>query len=189
MPAGAILISPWVDLTHSFPSVAGNNKFDYIPAHGFIHRPSAAWPPPNSDDMREMATHAVEKLVEAEMPRKSTQQERQEAHDTAIQGFSVEKNPKNLNPKENDNNPAGTKGAGVRPGNTIPGPGHDISIMIDEKLVNIKDQIQMYTTNQLISHPLVSTVLQPSLGGLPPLLILTGGGKLTIPISLSNLSD
>ena len=177
MPAGAILISPWVDLTHSFPSVAGNNKFDYIPAHGFLQQPSAAWPPPNADDMKEMATHAVEELVGAELPKKSSHQEVQQAQDTAVQGFSVVKDPDDLNPKENENNPAGTQHAGVRPGNTIPGPGHNISIMIDDKLIEIKDQIQMYTTNQLISHPLVSTVLQPSLGGLPPLLILTGGGK------------
>lgn len=45
-------------------------------------------------------------------------------------------------------------------------------------MIVIKDQIQMYTTNQLISHPLVSPVLQPSLGGLPPLFIITGGGEL-----------
>ncbi|KAI9776859.1 MAG: hypothetical protein M1839_009307 [Geoglossum umbratile] len=44
-------------------------------------------------------------------------------------------------------------------------------------MVHIKDQIQMYTTNELLSHPLVSPVLQPSLGGLPPLLVLTGGGE------------
>jgi len=36
----------------------------------------------------------------------------------------------------------------------------------------------MYTTNELISHPLVSPVMQPSLGGLPPLLIMTGGGEI-----------
>lgn len=46
------------------------------------------------------------------------------------------------------------------------------------KQVTLKEQIQMYTTNQLLTHPLVSPVLQPSLGGLPPLLILTGGGEL-----------
>jgi hypothetical protein len=50
--------------------------------------------------------------------------------------------------------------------------------MIDGNLVEIKDQIQMYASNQLISHPLVSPILQPSLGGLPPLLILTGGGEM-----------
>lgn len=26
LPAGGVLISPWVDLTHSFPSVMGNMK-------------------------------------------------------------------------------------------------------------------------------------------------------------------
>lgn len=35
----------------------------------------------------------------------------------------------------------------------------------------------MYTTNSLLSHPLVSPVMQPSLGGLPPLLIMVGGGE------------
>jgi acetyl esterase/lipase len=43
LPAGAILISPWVDLTHSFPSLGGDGKMDYIPAHGFVHKPSMSW--------------------------------------------------------------------------------------------------------------------------------------------------
>ena len=178
LPAGAILISPWVDLTHSFPSVAGDNSLDYIPAHGFLQRPSAAWPPPNSDDMEQIAMHAVEQVVGEALPRKSTQQERQHATEDAVRGFSIDHNPQNLQLRDNPSNPAGADGAGLRPGNTIPGPGHDLSIMIDGKLVEIKDQIQMYATNQLISHPLVSPVLQPSLGGLPPLLILTGGGEI-----------
>jgi hypothetical protein len=50
--------------------------------------------------------------------------------------------------------------------------------MADNTVVEIKDQIQMYAPNQMVSHPLVSPVLQPTLGGLPPLLILTGGGEL-----------
>lgn len=178
LPAGAILISPWVDLTHSFPSVAGDASLDYIPSHGFLARPSASWPPPNTDDMEEIAMHAVEKVVGEGMPRKSSQHERQLAMDEAVQGFSVNHNPGHPHPETNTNNPAGTEGAGARPGNTIPGPGHDLSIMLDGNLVDIKDQIQMYATNQLVSHPLVSPVLQPSLGGLPPLLILTGGGEM-----------
>lgn len=67
MPAGATLISPWVDLTHSFPSVMGNTKTvrlptfvsktiqiwstetdielkDIIPNHGFLAEPSVLWP-------------------------------------------------------------------------------------------------------------------------------------------------
>ena len=178
LPAGAILISPWVDLTHSFPSVAGDNALDYIPAHGFIHRPSPSWPPPNEDDRQQVNLHAIAELAESDLPRKSTQCERKEAAENAVQGFSVDHDPQGLGPEQNENNSAGNEGAESRPGNTIPGPGYDLSIMIDGKLVTIKDQIQLYTTNQLISHPLVSPVLQPSLGGLPPLLILTGGGEI-----------
>jgi hypothetical protein len=44
LPAGAVLISPWVDLTHSFPSVMSNTETDIIPPHGFIAKPSATWP-------------------------------------------------------------------------------------------------------------------------------------------------
>ncbi|MCJ1377508.1 hypothetical protein MMC17_000603 [Xylographa soralifera] len=177
LPAGAVLISPWVDLTHSFPSVAGDNTFDYIPSHGFLQRPSEAWPPPNAEDIEQIAMHAVEMVAEKALPKKSTQQERKAAAADAVRGFSVDHNPMNLDPEGNPDNPAGADGAGSRPGNTIPGAGHNLSIMIDGRFIDIKDQIQLYTTNQLISHPLVSPVLQPSLGGLPPLLILTGGGE------------
>jgi acetyl esterase/lipase len=46
LPAGAMLLSPWVDLTHSFPSICDDGKLDYIPIHGFVHKPSVSWPPP-----------------------------------------------------------------------------------------------------------------------------------------------
>lgn len=45
-PAGGVLISPWVDLTHSFPSILRNTKTDYIPPYSFIHKPSTLWPLP-----------------------------------------------------------------------------------------------------------------------------------------------
>ncbi|KAL8936471.1 MAG: hypothetical protein Q9211_004169, partial [Gyalolechia sp. 1 TL-2023] len=127
--------------------------------------------------MEQIALHAVQKVVGDGMPRKSSQHERQVASDEAVQGFPVDHRPGPLHPETNAEKPAGPGGACVPPGNTIPGPGHGLIIMLDEKLVNIKDQIQLYTTNHLISHPLVSPVLQPSLGGLPPLLVLTGGGE------------
>ncbi|KAL8762930.1 MAG: hypothetical protein Q9184_001152 [Pyrenodesmia sp. 2 TL-2023] len=128
--------------------------------------------------MEDIAMHAVEKVVEEGMPRKSSQHERQVARDEAVQGFAVNQNPGYLDPGAKAVNPVGSEGEGVRPGNMIPGHGHDLSVMLDGNLVSIKDQIQMYATNRLISHPLVSPVMQPSLGGLPPLLILTGGGEL-----------
>ncbi|WFD08450.1 hypothetical protein MVES1_003826 [Malassezia vespertilionis] len=46
LPAGAVLLSPWCDLTHSFPSILQNTKTDYIPPYSFIHKPSAMWPLP-----------------------------------------------------------------------------------------------------------------------------------------------
>ena len=178
LPAGGILISPWVDLTHSFPSLTGDPSRDFIPNHGFLQRPSQAWPPPNADDMREMLASAVGDLVVTGLPRKSSQHDRQQATIEAVQGFAVDPHPQDVNPVANPNNPARPGDTEVQPGDTIPGAGHDLSIMIDGKMVEIKDQIQMYATNQLISHPMVSPVLQPSLGGLPPLLILTGGGEI-----------
>jgi len=173
LPAGAILISPWVDLTHSFPSVSGDNPLDYIPPHGFHQRPSPSWPPPTTDDMLAIEEGIVKTLTSREGNRLP-----QESEADAVQGFHVDHNP----PKETHNDTAGS-GTATNDGsgpdaNTVPGSGHELSIMLDGNLVEIKDQIQMYASNQLISHPLVSPILQPSLGGLPPLLILTGGGEM-----------
>jgi hypothetical protein len=53
-----------------------------------------------------------------------------------------------------------------------------LSVQLNETRVEIKDQIQLYTPNHMLTHPLVSPALQPSLGGLPPLLIQVGGGEL-----------
>lgn len=107
LPAGTVLLSPWVDLTHSFPSVMGDPSGDYIPAEGFHFKPSLAWPP----------------IREAPLVFK--------------------------------------KGK--------------------KKLV-VHEQIQLYCSNQLIGHPLVSLVNQGSLGGLPPMLIVS------IDISAERLS-
>ncbi|KAK0546499.1 hypothetical protein OC846_003858 [Tilletia horrida] len=46
MPAGAVLISPWCDMTHSFPSILQNTATDIVPPYGFIHKPSPLWPVP-----------------------------------------------------------------------------------------------------------------------------------------------
>lgn len=142
-----------------------------------MQRPSVSWPPPNSDDMKHIAIHGVEKVVGEGMLRNSTHHERQMGKEAAVQGFTVENHPPDTDPMEHGNS-SRTDGAVHTPGNTFARPGHDLSIMLEDELVTIKDQIQMYASNQLISHPLVSPVLSPSLGGLPPLLVLTGGGEL-----------
>lgn len=157
LPAGAILISPWVDLTHSFPSVAGGNEQDYIPSHGFMQRPSASWPPPNDDEIESIRKSANQAGNNSKTSQKSEQGDDPFGEESAAKSFAV-----------HDANKAG---------DPILDPKGQPSILLDGSLVVLKDQIQMYATNTLVTHPLISTVLQPSLGGLPPLLILTGGGE------------
>ncbi|KAF1826002.1 alpha/beta-hydrolase, partial [Dissoconium aciculare CBS 342.82] len=144
LPAGAMLLSPWVDLTHSFPSVAGEGLLDYIPPAGFHHKPSLAWPPPPTEPMQRKFTQPIEQAFDVvELPA---------ANDLDL------RTPMNRN--------------------MTPGLGDKIEIEIDGKKVLITEQIQMYAKNELLAHPLVSPVQQPSLGGLPPLLIQVGGGEI-----------
>lgn len=145
MPAGAILISPWVDLTHSFPSLVGDGSFDYLPPHGFMQRPSVCWPPPNEDELDQIMQEAEDGVTRHKLRHKH-KDGRDPPYYSKLK-TNISSHIKNL------------------------------SIQLDGNVVEIKDQIHMYTTNQLLSHPLVSPVLQPSLGGLPPLLIVTGGGE------------
>jgi len=179
MPAGAILISPWVDLTHSFPSLSGDGACDYIPAHGFIHKPSLAWPPVSEEDKDKITLEATkEQARREEIGRNTTKREVNKAVDNAARCYSVGRNTQSSISRETRNSSTVTKVADAVPLSTMSGPDRGISVMVNGERRATKDQIQMYTTNKLISHPFVSPVLQPSLGGLPPLLILTGGGEL-----------
>lgn len=177
-PAGAILVSPWVDLSHSFPSVDGDSSLDYIPAHGFLHCPSAAWPPPSSNEHQERATLAKEFIARDTVPGDARREVGCQIADDADGGSSLDQTHASANhrPVEQSNSLSRTPGVENSPGN-MP-RGHDLFVTIDDKAVEIQDQIHLYTTNQMISHPLVSPVLTPILAGLPPLLIMTGGGEL-----------
>ncbi|KAI7357231.1 alpha/beta-hydrolase [Hortaea werneckii] len=148
LPAGTILLSPWVDLTHSFPSVAGDGDLDYIPPHGFHHKPSMAWPPPPTDEVK-----AARKTSEQPAP------DALEMPDTSV----------NVSAQAKQNLAYKSK---------VPGTGNNLNLMLDGKEVEMTDQFQMYAPNELLAHPLVSPVTQPSLGGLPPMLIQVGGGEL-----------
>lgn len=162
MPAGAVLISPWVDLTHSFPSLSGNAEQDYIPAHGFMHKPSTSWPPPNDEELvkiNDLARGGNGLGIASSKP-----SEPEDSH-SASSGQAQETRPDVAVPIKGD-------------GEVTPVPQLQLSIDLDGERIVLKDQIQMYTTNQLLAHPLVSPVLQPSLGGLPPVSILTGGGEI-----------
>ncbi|KAF9239553.1 CAZyme family CE10 [Penicillium roqueforti] len=169
LPAGAILISPWVDLTHSFPSIVQDNPGDYIPAYGFRHKPSSAWPPPNADDILEMKRLSRQPIVTSEDLNKAIPQPRSSAEETAIRGYTIHENPAAEYSYPGEQQAPDPASLDAEPDN--------IHVALGGKTVELKDQIQFYTTNQLMSHPLVSPVLQPSLGGLPPLQILSGGGE------------
>lgn len=148
MPAGAVLISPWVDLTHSFPSVAGEAPLDYIPQSGFHHKPSEAWPPPDEEELE-----VIKKVVVGQKKEYAEQ-------------------------SEGGNGDGAEGGEGVPTIKDVKEKTHRLSLVIDGQHIEIKEQIQMYTTNELLAHPLVSPVMQPTLGGLPPLLIMVGGGEI-----------
>lgn len=154
LPAGAILISPWVDLTGSFPSLADETGRDYIPPHGFQQRPSVAWPPPTAGELKAIAEGVRKKL---ERSQSVTPQSRRDHIKPALPEHVAQL---------------------LNLANAIPGLGNNLDIERDGEVINIGEQIHMYATNELLSHPLVSPVLQPSLGGLPPLYILVGGGEM-----------
>ncbi|KAH7397174.1 hypothetical protein BKA66DRAFT_521683 [Pyrenochaeta sp. MPI-SDFR-AT-0127] len=186
LPAGAILISPWVDLTHSFPSLGGDGKMDYIPAHGFVHKPSMSWPPPNADDLLEVERGLKPKGNQS--PRTSSSKDKKEARESQkeakaerVRGYSIRSTDQPdahelLNPSQTSPKPDTWIS---QDGKYSIGPKSMLSVQLENDMrVEIKDQIQMYAANHLLTHPLVSPALQPTLGGLPPLLIQTGGGEL-----------
>ncbi|PGH27731.1 hypothetical protein AJ80_00518 [Polytolypa hystricis UAMH7299] len=168
LPAGAILISPWADLTHSFPSLGGDGQDDYIPRHGFMQRPSMAWPPPSADELSAIIEGARKRQQSGQPTDIHAMPQSAQDTEAAIQGFSV--HLATDRPRQR----VGLDNLDSR----FPNLKHNPSVEIDGVVVEIKDQIQMYTTNHLLAHPLVSPVFQPSLGGLPPILVLTGGGEI-----------
>lgn len=156
LPAGTILLSPWVDLTHSFPSVAGDGEGDYIPPHGFLHKPSMAWPPPPVDEVKKASGSYGAPSDAVELPAMV------EPEPAKTNGEEQEERPKTARPKVEQR----------------PTFGPNQGIYLDGQVIELKEQIQLYTTNELLAHPLVSPVMQPTLGGLPPMLIQVGGAEL-----------
>ncbi|KAF7332117.1 Alpha beta-hydrolase [Mycena kentingensis (nom. inval.)] len=155
-PAGAVLISPWVDLTHSLPSVMENTATDIIPEHGFLAKPSVTWPidllkddrvVPSTLDPPPEPGHADQLR-----PSKARMQETSEHGTDAPKAVSEEYDIDLFEP---------------RPPKVL---------MKDPKAtpLELHSQIQFYATNEQLTHPLVSPILQGSLGNLPPLYILAG---------------
>lgn len=130
LPAGAVLISPWVDLTHSFPSVGGEAPFDYIPRAGFHHKPSRAWPPPNEDDVRMLAEEARKKKDAAGEKAVHSTKELKEK----IQAPVVAKD------ETTQDDPSRAQAAS---GGIVADPDKFLSVTMDGEEITIKDQIQV----------------------------------------------
>lgn len=143
--------------------------------------------PPNADDLldfeRARDGHPnPDPSREASMSRKEDREARKEAKAERIRGYSIRSTDQ---PELNQ-----VLSSAAQPGQDHDlwvsqdgkysiGPKSMLSVQLDNDVrIEIKDQIQMYAPNHLLTHPLVSPALQPSLGGLPPLLIQTGGGEL-----------
>lgn len=152
MPAGAVLISPWVDLTHSFPSIMENADKDIIPPYGFMHQPSVLWPPPplKTDATLEKPSTSTDPSQAESNP--STSQATPSIPTQSLNPFKLKLSPE-LKLRDND---------------------ATVVELEDGESVKLDQQIQLYATNDQLTHPYCSPLFSPSLGGLPPLLILAG---------------
>ncbi|KAJ7287089.1 Alpha/Beta hydrolase protein [Mycena rebaudengoi] len=154
LPAGGILISPWCDLTHSFPSIYTNTATDVMPRYGlFFQKPSSLWPPP-SEDMSRVVHASLRSWI------RDTLNHHGPATSTAIASSLDE--PQSPMP--------------VDIGTTTPIPRDSEVITLTAnsgEMLRIDKQIHMYTQNSLLVHPLISPVLS-YLGGLPPLFVIAG---------------
>ncbi|OJA08539.1 hypothetical protein AZE42_02455, partial [Rhizopogon vesiculosus] len=162
LPAGGILISPWCDLTHSFPSVHTNTATDVIPLYGLsFHKPSPLWPPP-SDEM----THKVHSKLRKRIHQMVRFEGKEKLDTEASSNVSVD---------------AETLASSEMPADvgatTPPPPGgktEDQTIRLQGttgEILIIEEQVHLYTQNSLIGHPLISSAFS-YLGGLPPLFFI-----------------
>ncbi|CCA70533.1 related to acetyl-hydrolase [Serendipita indica DSM 11827] len=190
-PAGGILISPWCDLTHSFPSIHQNTATDILPPTGLsMHKPSLLWPPPNEEVTKTVRNNLAEKI------RRLTRlgHSRSPSHDSVVINSrgdvtlgspaksnygSVGLNASMTHLKAPSGNHSAASEYGMRPSTSAPAisnlhhvePSDTFTICIGGTYYQVKSQIQLYTTNNLLTNPLVSPV-NGYLGGLPPLFIM-----------------
>ncbi|KAG7449721.1 alpha/beta-hydrolase [Guyanagaster necrorhizus] len=158
MPAGGVLISPWCDLTHSFPSIHLNTDTDIIPKYGLsLQKPSVLWPPPSQEMTR--LVHAslrsrIRQAFKMDPPEPNTTV-------TTLGGLRC----------------TSASGMPVDVGATAALP----SLSSGSQTINmttasgdvlkIDHQVHMYAQNSLLGHPLVSPAMS-YLGGLPPLFFI-----------------
>ncbi|KAF5357302.1 hypothetical protein D9758_005908 [Tetrapyrgos nigripes] len=172
LPAGGVLISPWCDLTHSFPSIHINTATDVIPQYGLsLHKPSPLWPPPSDEitvrirsGLRHRIRHTLGKVhhdhpSSLKLPQQSSSASIPPSPTASLMPVDVGTTTPfpsvdpNAEPLENQNN-------------------QKVSLTASNgEVLTVEQQVQFYTLNNLVTHPLVSPALS-YLGGLPPLLFI-----------------
>jgi acetyl esterase/lipase len=185
LPAGGTLISPWCDLASSFPSIHSNVKTDVIPMWGLsLQKPSTLWPPPPpeiQEKVHQSLRTRIRELVQHDgpgVPHDVIQEplNQQQDHNEALHKRKLSSPEKEVK-KDSD-----TGKIDMGPTEKLPkwdDPTGDQSIVIatkDGKELTVEDQVQLYTQNSLLLHPLVSPALG-FLGGLPPLQFIIGNAE------------
>ncbi|OCH89858.1 alpha/beta-hydrolase [Obba rivulosa] len=172
LPAGGVLISPWCDLTHAFPSIHTNTATDVLPRYGLsFHKPSTLWPPP-SDEVTTTVHGSIRTRIRQAVHMSSS---------TSASPKSAGKDAPTPTALCTDDHvvPADSSGRTLHLGSTASLPAVDPTVRDqaitlrtkDGEVLTIEDQIHMYAPNYLLNHPLVSPVVS-YLGGLPPLLVI-----------------
>ncbi|CAE6424522.1 unnamed protein product [Rhizoctonia solani] len=204
MPSGAVLISPWVDLTHSFDSVMTNGDTDIIPPHGFIHKPSPSWPvpaqppsgggraPPSSEegqgnretgtmpiptDTGETSAARLRQMNESSewvQRRKSQSTDPNSADDH--NGATVRSTSQDNAEEQATSDRGAFGGTTTPPDERRPKPAYPQLVKVPVEPGQPPLELRSQIQVQL-THPLVSPVLHGSLGGLCPLYIVAGNGE------------
>nr|GAT56166.1 predicted protein [Mycena chlorophos] len=177
LPAGGILVSPWCDLAHSFPSIHTNTATDVIPEYGLsFQRPSLLWPPPSEDMSRRV--HAslrtwIHKTFATSDSRPVTPPQAASLTGSSTNLAAPEPTPPTKYAVPNVQ-ASGSASETVDMGATaqIPLDSEHIALKTASgEVLHIDQQVHLYTKNSLLPHPLVSGALS-YLGGLPPLLFI-----------------
>ncbi|SPO21988.1 uncharacterized protein UTRI_01978_B [Ustilago trichophora] len=184
-PAGAVLISPWCDMTHSFPSILQNTATDIIPPYGFIHKPSTLWPinatPPVSEEKKqEKGKSDSEQEPRRKVP-VGVEEDNNDRKDDTEPAARKSQDGGNLTSSrvsvESKSAPAHKNGVPPAPDLLWSDPINIHRSDASKDDIELREQIQLYATNDQLTHPLCSAVLSGSLGGLPPLYILAGDAE------------
>jgi len=192
-PAGGVLISPWCDLTHSFPSIHENTATDLLPTTGLsIHKPSSLWPPPSEEMTQNVRQNLTKKILRFTRIGHHRNPSEESVAITSRGDFKTPAPKSATSTKWGTIGPLSTSNLKVPSGNqpasaefglspsvsapTLVGtsraePSSGISLMIGGQLHTLRSQVHLYCTNHLMTHPLISPVTG-YLGGLPPLFIM-----------------